>query len=109
MRVDFLRTKLVRDVGDGLMKELVMHCDREEISGLQEQILKMMVELGLRVRVVPSISKQSMVWEAYNQNGILGMKYTKKYEYGKYFLTVDVHCLEESKLRRFYDVWRKKE
>lgn len=104
-RINLYRVKLERDVK--MSKELVLHCSREESLGLQEQVLKVMVELGLRIVVKPSISKQSLVWEAYNQDSTLALKYTKRYDYGNYTLQVDVHNLGEEKLKSFYERWKK--
>lgn len=90
-----------------MSNELVIVCEANECQSLQDRITRLLLELGLRVRAVPSVSKQVIVWEAYQKNGILGLSYSRKYEYGKYRVQVDVHSLSEEQLNKFYGAWKK--
>ena len=103
-RINLYRSKLERDVK--MSKELLLHCNKEELMTLQEQVLKVMVELGLRIKVKPSVSKQSLVWEAYNQDSTLALKYTRTYEYNQYKLQVDIHNLADDKTKNFYEKFK---
>jgi len=87
------------------MKELLMHCERAEMPMLEDKVLTVMQGLGLRVRAVPSITKQALAWEAYNPNGILAMKYSRKYEGGFYKLQCDIIALDDLRTKKFYETW----
>lgn len=100
IRTNFYRLKCERDV---MAKELVIKCDRADVVGLQECVLRLMVELGLKIKVVPSSSKQCLVWEGYNRDESLGLRYVKKFEYGSYTLSVDVVNLDDARLKMFYE------
>lgn len=84
-------------------KEFVSHCNQEQSRDLQEKITSLMISLGLRIKAIPSTSKQYIMWQACNPDGSLALTYTRKYEYGKYVLQVDVHKLEQDKTNRFYE------
>ena len=87
------------------MNELLYHCNREELPALEDKILGVMTQLGMRVRAVPSISKQSLLWEAYDAKGIKTMQYQRKYDMGVYKLTCHIIALDAERTKRFYATW----